>query len=70
VVVTPNPRAGHGRRPGALRGRGTAEARVSTGLQRWNLPETPLRPVIERIWSAIDKHDDWTPLQQWLAQTV
>jgi hypothetical protein len=26
--------------------------------------------VIERLWAAIDAGDDWTPLQQWLAQTV
>ncbi|MDM7952379.1 MAG: hypothetical protein QUV07_04060 [Cyanobium sp. CZS 25K] len=39
-------------------------------LQRWNLPETPIRPVIERIWAAIDERDDWTPLQEWLAQTM
>jgi hypothetical protein len=29
-----------------------------------------VRPVIERIWAAIDERDDWTPLQRWLAQTV
>lgn len=48
----------------------TAEAAISACLQRWNPPETPIRPVIERIWAAIDERDDWTPLQQWLAQTV
>lgn len=37
---------------------------------RWNLPETPIRPVIERIWAAMDERDDWTPLQQWLVRTV
>jgi hypothetical protein len=45
----------------------TAEAAIAAGLQRWNLPETPVRPVIERIWAAIDDADDWRPLQQWLA---
>lgn len=48
----------------------TAEAAISACLQRWNQPETPIRPVIERIWAAIDERDDWTPLQQWLARTV
>ncbi|MBW4531690.1 MAG: YdiU family protein [Aphanothece saxicola GSE-SYN-MK-01-06B] len=46
------------------------EAAISACLQRWNLPVTPIRPVIERIWAAIDERDDWTPLQQWLDQTV
>ena len=48
----------------------TAETAISACLQRWNLPETPIRPVIERIWAGIDECDDWTPLQQWLAETV
>ncbi len=48
----------------------TTEAAISACLQRWNLPEPPVRPVIERIWAAIDEQDDWTPLQQWLARTV
>jgi hypothetical protein len=48
----------------------TGGAAISACLQRWNLPETPVRPVIERLWAAIDAGDDWTPLQQWLAQTV
>jgi uncharacterized protein YdiU (UPF0061 family) len=49
---------------------GTAEAAIAAGLERRNLPETPVRPVIERIWAAIDERDDWAPLQQWLATTV
>nr|WP_156818630.1 YdiU family protein [Cyanobium gracile] len=48
----------------------TAEAAIAAGLQRWNLPETPVRPVIERIWAAIDEADDWRPLQTWLVQTL
>ncbi len=47
-----------------------ATASVAATLARWNLPETPVRPVIERIWAAIDEQDDWTSLQQWLALTV
>jgi hypothetical protein len=39
-------------------------------LQRWNLAEPPIRPLIERIWTAIDERDDCTPLQNRLAQTV
>ncbi|MCT0224391.1 YdiU family protein [Synechococcus sp. CS-1328] len=42
---------------------------VAARLQRWNLPETPIRPVIERIWEAIDQHDDWQPFHTWLAGT-
>ncbi len=55
----------------AAAGPGTAtEAAICARLRRWNLPEAPNRPVIERLWAAIDERDDWTPLQQWLAQTV
>ena len=39
-------------------------------LQRWNLPETPVRPMIERLWEAIDQADDWQPFHDWLARTV
>jgi uncharacterized protein YdiU (UPF0061 family) len=31
---------------------------VAARLQRWNLPVTPIRPVIEQIWEAIDQHGD------------
>jgi hypothetical protein len=34
-------------------------------LQRWKLLEVPIRPVIERLWEAIDLHDDWQPLHAW-----
>ncbi len=47
-----------------------AEAAIGRTLQRWNLPETPVRAVIERIWAAIDSGDDWQPLADWLAPTV
>ena len=40
---------------------------IATALARWNLPATPVRRVIERIWAAIDERDDWQPLQEWLA---
>lgn len=49
---------------------GTAEAAIGAGLQRWNPPEPPVRPLIERLWAAIDERDDWMPLQRWLARTV
>ncbi|MGB5135928.1 MAG: YdiU family protein [Prochlorococcaceae cyanobacterium] len=42
-------------------------ADITTTLRRWNLPETPVRPMIERIWEAIDQRDDWQPLHDWLA---
>ena len=54
----------------AARQGATAEAAIAAGLLRWNLPETPVRSVIERIWAAIAEQDDWSPLQQWLAQTM
>ena len=41
---------------------------VAPRLQRWTLPETPVRPVIERLWEAIDQRDDWQPLADWLAE--
>ncbi|MCU0528108.1 MAG: protein adenylyltransferase SelO family protein [Cyanobium sp. Prado107] len=43
-------------------------APITATLRRWNLPETPVRPVIERIWEAIDQRDDWQPLHDWLAR--
>ena len=36
-------------------------------LQRWNLPTTPTRPVIEKVWNAVDQADDWEPLHQLVA---
>jgi uncharacterized protein YdiU (UPF0061 family) len=43
---------------------------ISATLRRWNLPEPPVRPVIERLWQAIDGQDDWRPFQEWLAGCV
>ncbi len=48
---------------------GTHGLAIGVALQRWNLAQTPVRPVIERLWDAIDQHDDWQPLAQWLAAT-
>jgi uncharacterized protein YdiU (UPF0061 family) len=45
-------------------------ASIGAGLRRWNLPETPVRPLIERLWEAIDSRDDWVPLHDWLAATT
>ena len=45
---------------------GDALALTAT-LRRWNLPEPPVRPEIERLWQAIDEQDDWQPFQEWLA---
>ncbi len=42
-------------------------ARISASLRRWNLREVPVRPLIERLWEAIDQADDWQPLHDWLA---
>jgi serine/tyrosine/threonine adenylyltransferase len=60
----------HGCQAVAARQGATAEAAIAAGLLRWNLPETPVRSVIERIWAAIAEQDDWSPLKQWLAQTM
>lgn len=38
-------------------------------LERHNLPEVPIRPVIERLWEAMDQRDDRQPLAQWLRET-
>ena len=35
-------------------------------LRRWNVPEVPIRPLIEQLWEGIDQRDDWRPLQAWL----
>lgn len=47
-----------------------APSAIANRLQRWNLPETLVRPVIERLWEAIDQADDWQPFHGWLARTV
>lgn len=43
------------------------QAKIPARLRRWNLPCTPVRSEIERIWEAIDQHDDWQPFHAWLA---
>ncbi|MBE9152833.1 YdiU family protein [Cyanobium sp. LEGE 06113] len=48
----------------------SAASSIADRLQRWNLPETPVRRVIERLWEAIDQADDWQPFHDWLARTV
>lgn len=40
--------------------------RLIRDLERWNLPETPIRARIETLWQAIDQNDDWQPLHRWL----
>jgi uncharacterized protein YdiU (UPF0061 family) len=47
--------------------RADGAAAVLVRLQRWNLAQTPIRPVIEQLWQAIDQADDWQPLHRWLA---
>ena len=42
---------------------------IGVSLQRWNLVQTPVRPLIEQLWAAIEHHDDWQPLADWLAAT-
>jgi uncharacterized protein YdiU (UPF0061 family) len=42
---------------------------IAPSLARWNLPITPVRAEIERIWAAIDQRDDWSLLENWLEQT-
>jgi len=42
---------------------------IAPTLARWNLPVTPVRAEIERIWEAIDQRDDWSLLEDWLEQT-
>ena len=42
---------------------------IAPTLARWNLPVTPVRAEIERIWEAIDQRDDWSLLEEWLEQT-
>lgn len=48
---------------------GTQALAIGSALQRWNLAQTPVRPLIEQLWEAIDQHDDWQPLANWLADT-
>ena len=42
---------------------------IAPTLACWNLPVTPVRAEIERIWAAIDQRDDWSLLENWLQQT-
>ena len=42
---------------------------IAPTLTCWNLPVTPVRAEIERIWAAIDQRDDWSLLEDWLEQT-
>ena len=42
---------------------------IAPTLSRWNLPVTPVRAEIERIWDAIDQRDDWSLLEDWLELT-
>ena len=46
-----------------------APVSIAPTLARWNLPVTPVRSEIERIWEAIDQRDDWSPLEDWLKGT-
>ena len=39
---------------------------VPKTLRRWNLSQTPTRPLIESLWKPIDQDDDWRPLKGWL----
>ena len=51
----------HGPEPGAS---------VPENLRRWNLSQTPTRPLIESLWEPIDQDDDWLPLKGWLASVM
>ncbi|APD47931.1 YdiU family protein [Synechococcus sp. CS-602] len=46
------------------------QAQIGATLRRWNLPITPVRAEVERLWEAIDQRDDWQPLHQWLDSVV
>ncbi len=48
---------------------GPSAQRIAATLQRWNRAQTPVRALIEQLWEAIDQHDDWQPLADWLAVT-
>jgi uncharacterized protein YdiU (UPF0061 family) len=52
------------------RGASMPEASVSERLRRWNLSQTPTRPVIESLWDPIGEGDDWQPLKRWLASVM
>ncbi len=39
---------------------------IPARLQRWNLPKTPIRGLIEDLWKEIDQQDNWGPLISWL----
>ena len=52
------------------RGASMPEASVSERLRRWNLSQTPTRPLIESLWEPIDQDDDWRPLKGWLASVM
>lgn len=41
---------------------------ITLSLRRWNLLDTPIRPVIEQLWESIDQLDDWEPFFNWLSE--
>jgi uncharacterized protein YdiU (UPF0061 family) len=55
---------------GAARAASEPEASVSECLRRWNLSQTPTRPVIESLWEPIDQEDDWVPLGTWISSVM
>lgn len=55
---------------GAARAASEPEASVSERLRRWNLSQTPTRPVIESLWEPIDQEDDWLPLGTWISSVM
>ncbi len=44
--------------------------KIPQRLVRWNLPQTPIRSVIEDLWESIDQEDNWEPLKDWLQQVI
>ena len=51
-------------------GESEPETSVMERLSRWNLSQTPTRPVIESLWDPIDQDDDWRPFERWLASIL
>ena len=46
------------------------KTKVIHRLHKWNLPQTPIRKVIEKIWNEIDKNDNWSQFNSFVNSTT
>ena len=44
--------------------------KIPNRLKHWNVDQTPIRSLIETLWSSIDQDDNWEPFEAWLKPIV